>query len=174
MVFEAVEISTPAEESPAISWAAVVAGAIAAAALTLVLLAFGPLAWRPPKAGMSGIIGTRVLPAGKPKLNIGGNHGSWNSAVAVRSSNSDHHSSRSLPSLTDRCRPRRTQASLRRAISRAASTLGRRGRAAGALTEGAIGRRLCPAYLRFRLRYDAEIASAPSSRADTVSCHRRR
>ena len=41
MVFEAVEISTPAEESPAISWAAVVAGAIAAAALTLVLLAFG-------------------------------------------------------------------------------------------------------------------------------------
>jgi len=41
MVFETVEISTPAEESPAISWAAVVAGAIAAAALTLVLLAFG-------------------------------------------------------------------------------------------------------------------------------------
>ena len=41
MVFEAVEISTPAEESPAISWAAVAAGAIAAAALTLVLLAFG-------------------------------------------------------------------------------------------------------------------------------------
>jgi hypothetical protein len=41
MVFEAVEISTPVEESPAISWPAVVAGAIAAAALTLVLLAFG-------------------------------------------------------------------------------------------------------------------------------------
>jgi len=36
-----VEISNPAEESPAISWAAVAAGAIAAAALTLVLLAFG-------------------------------------------------------------------------------------------------------------------------------------
>jgi hypothetical protein len=45
MVFETVEISTPVEESsdesPAVSWAAVVAGAIAAAALTLVLLAFG-------------------------------------------------------------------------------------------------------------------------------------
>src|ERR1022692_4870646 len=44
MVFEtieAVEVSTPAEESPAVSWAAVVAGAIATAALTLVLLAFG-------------------------------------------------------------------------------------------------------------------------------------
>src|ERR1700690_3901081 len=41
MVFEAVEISTPVEESPAVSWAAVAAGAIAAAALTLVLLAFG-------------------------------------------------------------------------------------------------------------------------------------
>src|SRR5665647_3026795 len=44
MVFEtieAVEVSTPAEESPAVSWAAVVAGAVAAAALTLVLLAFG-------------------------------------------------------------------------------------------------------------------------------------
>jgi hypothetical protein len=41
MVFETVEISTPVEESPAISWPAVVAGAIAAAALTLVLLAFG-------------------------------------------------------------------------------------------------------------------------------------
>src|SRR5665647_2074416 len=44
MVFEtieAVEVSTPAEESPALSWAAVVAGAVAAAALTLVLLAFG-------------------------------------------------------------------------------------------------------------------------------------
>jgi hypothetical protein len=50
---------------------------------------------------MSGIIGTRVLPAGKPELNRGGNHGPWNSAVAVGSSNSDHHSSRSLPSLTD-------------------------------------------------------------------------
>src|ERR1039457_1755301 len=44
MVFEtieAVEVFTPAEESPAVSWAAVVAGAIATAALTLVLLAFG-------------------------------------------------------------------------------------------------------------------------------------
>jgi len=41
MVFETVEISTPAEESPAVSWAAIAAGAIAAAALTLVLLAFG-------------------------------------------------------------------------------------------------------------------------------------
>ena len=41
MVFETVEISTPVEESSAISWAAVVAGAVAAAALTLVLLAFG-------------------------------------------------------------------------------------------------------------------------------------
>jgi hypothetical protein len=45
MVFETLEISTPVEESfdesPAVSWAAVVAGAIAAAALTLVLLAFG-------------------------------------------------------------------------------------------------------------------------------------
>jgi hypothetical protein len=41
MVIETVEISTPAEESPAISWAAIAAGAIAAAALTLVLLAFG-------------------------------------------------------------------------------------------------------------------------------------
>jgi hypothetical protein len=51
---------------------------------------------------MYGIIGTRVLPADKPELNNrGGNHGSWNSVVAVRSSNSDHHSSRSLPSLTD-------------------------------------------------------------------------
>jgi hypothetical protein len=41
MVFETVEISTPVEESSAISWAAVAAGAVAAAALTLVLLAFG-------------------------------------------------------------------------------------------------------------------------------------
>jgi hypothetical protein len=41
MVIETVEISTPAEESPAMSWAAIAAGAIAAAALTLVLLAFG-------------------------------------------------------------------------------------------------------------------------------------
>jgi hypothetical protein len=45
MVFETVEISTPvgesSDESSAVSWAAVVAGAIAAAALTLVLLAFG-------------------------------------------------------------------------------------------------------------------------------------
>src|SRR5674476_261617 len=38
---ESVEISSPGEESPAVSWAAVVAGAVAAAALTLVLLAFG-------------------------------------------------------------------------------------------------------------------------------------
>src|SRR5674476_217662 len=38
---ETVEISSPGEESPAVSWAAVVAGAVAAAALTLVLLAFG-------------------------------------------------------------------------------------------------------------------------------------
>ena len=44
MVIETVEISTPVEESPTVSWAAVAAGAIAAAALTLVLLAFG-LAW---------------------------------------------------------------------------------------------------------------------------------
>lgn len=51
------------------------------------------------KAGMSGIIGTPVLPAGKTELNIGGNHGSWNSAIPVRSSHSDHHSSRSLSSL---------------------------------------------------------------------------
>ncbi len=41
MVFESVEISTPAEESPAVSWAAIAAGAVAAAALTLVLIAFG-------------------------------------------------------------------------------------------------------------------------------------
>ena len=44
MVFdtiETVEISSSAEESPAVSWGAVVAGAVAAAALTLVLLAFG-------------------------------------------------------------------------------------------------------------------------------------
>jgi len=43
MVIETVEISTPVEESgvPPVSWAAVAAGAIAAAALTLVLLAFG-------------------------------------------------------------------------------------------------------------------------------------
>ena len=41
MVFETVEISTPAEESPVVSWVAIAAGAIAAAALTLVLLAFG-------------------------------------------------------------------------------------------------------------------------------------
>ena len=41
MVFETVAISTPVEESSAISWAAVAAGAVAAAALTLVLLAFG-------------------------------------------------------------------------------------------------------------------------------------
>ena len=44
-VFETVEISTPVEErpeeSPLVSWAAIGAGAIAAAALTLVLLAFG-------------------------------------------------------------------------------------------------------------------------------------
>ena len=38
---EAVEISSSAEESPAVSWAAVAAGAVVAAALTLVLLAFG-------------------------------------------------------------------------------------------------------------------------------------
>ena len=41
MVFESVEISTPVAESPAISWAAIAAGAVAASALTLVLLAFG-------------------------------------------------------------------------------------------------------------------------------------
>ena len=41
MVFESVEISTPAEESSAVSWPAIAAGAIAAAAMTLVLLAFG-------------------------------------------------------------------------------------------------------------------------------------
>jgi hypothetical protein len=41
MAIETVEISAPVEESPAVSWAAVAAGAIAAAALTLVLLAFG-------------------------------------------------------------------------------------------------------------------------------------
>ena len=41
MVFESVEISTAAEESPAVSWPAIAAGAVAAAALTLVLLAFG-------------------------------------------------------------------------------------------------------------------------------------
>ena len=45
MVFETIEISTPVEErpeeSPLVSWAAIAAGAIAAAALTLVLLAFG-------------------------------------------------------------------------------------------------------------------------------------
>jgi len=41
MVFETVEISTPAEESSAVSWPAIAAGAIAVAALTLVLLAFG-------------------------------------------------------------------------------------------------------------------------------------
>jgi hypothetical protein len=38
---EAVEISNAIDESPAVSWAAVVAGTVAAAALTLVLLAFG-------------------------------------------------------------------------------------------------------------------------------------
>jgi hypothetical protein len=41
MVFESVEVSTPAEESPPVSWPAIAAGAIAAAAMTLVLLAFG-------------------------------------------------------------------------------------------------------------------------------------
>jgi hypothetical protein len=41
MVFESVEISTAAEESPAVSWPAIAVGAVAAAALTLVLLAFG-------------------------------------------------------------------------------------------------------------------------------------
>ena len=41
MVFESVEISTAAEESSAVSWPAIAAGGIAAAALTLVLLAFG-------------------------------------------------------------------------------------------------------------------------------------
>jgi hypothetical protein len=44
MVFETVEtvdFSAPVDESPAVSWVAVVVGAIAAAALTLVLLAFG-------------------------------------------------------------------------------------------------------------------------------------
>ena len=41
MVMETIEISTPAEESPTVSWAAIAAGAIVAAALTLVLLAFG-------------------------------------------------------------------------------------------------------------------------------------
>src|ERR1039458_1984734 len=38
---ETVEISNAVDESPAVSWAAVTAGAVAAAALTLVLLAFG-------------------------------------------------------------------------------------------------------------------------------------
>ena len=38
---EAIELSNPAEESSTVSWAAVAAGAISAAALTLVLLAFG-------------------------------------------------------------------------------------------------------------------------------------
>ena len=56
------------------------------------------LALGPPKAGMSGIIGTQILPAVNPELNKGGSHGSWNSAVAVRCSNSNHHSSRPLPS----------------------------------------------------------------------------
>jgi hypothetical protein len=51
---------------------------------------------------MSGITGIRILLAGKPELNIGGNHGSWNSAVAVRSTNSDHHPSRHLLSLDSR------------------------------------------------------------------------
>ena len=41
MAIETVEISNAVDESPAVSWAAVVAGAVAAAALTLVLLAFG-------------------------------------------------------------------------------------------------------------------------------------
>src|SRR5450755_1148857 len=41
MVFESVEISTPIAESPAVSRAAIAAGAVAASALTLVLLAFG-------------------------------------------------------------------------------------------------------------------------------------
>lgn len=39
--FEAVEISDAGEGGPTVSWAAVAAGAIAAASLTLVLLAFG-------------------------------------------------------------------------------------------------------------------------------------
>src|ERR1022692_4171601 len=38
---ETVEISNAVDESPAVSWAGVAAGAITAAALTLVLLAFG-------------------------------------------------------------------------------------------------------------------------------------
>ena len=38
---ETLEFATSVDESPAISWVAVAAGAIAAAALTLVLLAFG-------------------------------------------------------------------------------------------------------------------------------------
>ena len=41
MVFESLEISTPAEESSAVSWPAIAAGAVSAAALTIVLLAFG-------------------------------------------------------------------------------------------------------------------------------------
>ena len=55
------------------------------------------LLWTTP-AGMSGIIGTQILPSVNPELNRGGSHGSWNSAVAVRCSNSNHHSSRTLPS----------------------------------------------------------------------------
>src|SRR5512133_222749 len=51
---------------------------------------------------MSGIIGTQIVQAGNTTLNIGGHHGSWNSAVAVRRSNSNHHSSRYLLSLDSR------------------------------------------------------------------------
>ena len=50
---------------------------------------------------MSGI-GTRVLPNSNCEPNIGGSHGSWNSAVAARSPNSDHYSSRYLAALNRR------------------------------------------------------------------------
>ena len=51
--------------------------------------------------GLSGI-GMRVLPNSNCKPNIGGSHGSWNSAVAVGRFHSDHHSSRPLAALDRR------------------------------------------------------------------------
>src|SRR5664279_3763197 len=50
---------------------------------------------------MSGI-STRILPTVRQDRNRGGNHGSWNSALPVGSSHSDHHSSRPLAALDSR------------------------------------------------------------------------
>src|SRR5450759_4586643 len=57
--------------------------------------------WQPRKAEKSGIL-TPVLPTGRRDRNRGGNHGSWNSALPVGSSHSDHHPSRPLAALDRR------------------------------------------------------------------------